>query len=210
MDIADLRQEYRRATLDAADVDADPLRQFERWLGEALRADLPEPTAMTLATVNEAGRPSARIVLLKDVNAGGFSFFTNYGSRKGRELEIQAQAALLFYWAELERQVRIEGIVEKLPAAESDSYYRSRPPGSRIGAWASPQSESIADRTALEKRFAEAKARHGDDPPRPPHWGGYRLKPAVLEFWQGRPSRLHDRIRYRLQDGRWKIDRLAP
>lgn len=213
MDIANLRKDYTRASLDVVDVDPDPLRQFQRWLAQAIEAQVPEPTAMTLATVDAAGRPSARIVLLKGADEGGFSLFTNYLSRKGQDLSANRGAALLFHWVELERQVRIEGLADKLPGAESDAYFVQRPLGSRIGAWASPQSESIADRASLERRFDEAAVLHGNQPPRPPHWGGYRLVPDAFEFWQGRSSRLHDRVRY-LRDpaaaSGWRIDRLAP
>lgn len=208
--IADLRVEYRRAHLDVDDTAADPMQQFSRWLDEAIQAQVPEPTAMTLATVGEDFRPSARTVLLKGVDNEGFVFYTNYDSRKGRELAKHEHASLLFFWPELERQVRIEGAVHKVSAAESDTYYRSRPLGSRIGAWASPQSEVIPDREMIEVRAATLAARYGAEPPRPPHWGGYRLLPQALEFWQGRVSRMHDRIRYQRSDAGWHIDRLAP
>jgi pyridoxamine 5'-phosphate oxidase len=214
--IADLRIEYMRETLDLRDVAPDPYRQFEHWFDEAVKAQLPEPNAMTLATAGDDGRPSARVVLLKGFDEGGFVFFTNYASRKGRDLAARGAAALLFFWPELERQVRIEGVAAKLPAAESDAYFASRPRAARLGAWASPQSEPIADRATLEARFAAAEARFldaGEAIPRPPHWGGYRLVPDVLEFWQGRPSRLHDRIRYRRHPQhpeRWTTERLAP
>lgn len=213
MDTADLRREYHLAALNETDVDASPVTQFERWLAEAVKAGVPEPTAMTLATVGEDGRPAARIVLLKGIEAGGLLFFTNYQSRKGRELAAHPHAALLFHWVELERQVRIEGKVSKAPLAESDAYFASRPRSSRIGAWASPQSKEILDRAWLEREFLAAQERFAADPdsiPRPPHWGGYRLLPSVFEFWQGRQSRLHDRIRYRLEDEHWRIERLAP
>jgi pyridoxamine 5'-phosphate oxidase len=213
MNTADQRREYHRAALDETDVDASPVTQFERWLAEAVKAQVPEPTAMTLATVGEDGRPAARIVLLKGVDAGGLLFFTNYESRKGRELAMHPHAALLFHWVELERQVRIEGKVSTVPAAESDAYFASRPRPSRLGAWASPQSKPIPDRGWLEREFSAAQDRFAADPdsiPRPPHWGGYRLLPSTFEFWQGRQSRLHDRIRYRLEDARWRIERLAP
>ncbi|NOZ15759.1 MAG: pyridoxamine 5'-phosphate oxidase [Betaproteobacteria bacterium] len=206
--IADIRTEYARASLDIADVDANPLRQFRRWFDEALKAEVAEVNAMSLATVDAHGQPSARIVLLKNLDERGFTFFTNY---KGEELAANPHAALLFHWIGLERQVRIQGIVEKVSEAESDAYYHSRPLGSRLGAWASEQSSEVPDRATLEAREAEYKQRFGDTPPRPPHWGGYRLLPECLEFWQGRPSRLHDRLEYRKQaDGTWKIARLAP
>ena len=199
--------------IDEANVEPTPLPQFERWFDEAVRGSLPEANAMTLATVGADGRPTARIVLLKGFDERGFVFFTNYASRKGGDLAAHPDAALLFFWAELERQVRIEGVVAKVSDAESAEYFASRPRPSQIGAWASPQSEPIADRSALEGRFAAAEAQYRDVVPRPAHWGGYRLVPAMLEFWQGRPSRLHDRIRYRrsrLHPERWDIDRLAP
>ena len=209
--IAELRKEYARESLDIKDVARDPMAQFERWFEEALNAGFTEPNAMTLATADGDGRPSARIVLLKGFDERGFVFFTNYESRKGNELAENPQAALLFHWVELERQVRIEGQVEKVSAQESDDYYRTRPSGSRLGAWASPQSRVVARREDLEERWAGFAARYGDDPPRPAHWGGYRLSPDLLEFWQGRVSRLHDRVRYRREGlGVWRIDRLAP
>jgi pyridoxamine 5'-phosphate oxidase len=213
MNTADLRREYHRATLNETDVDASPVTQFERWLAEAVKAEVPEPTAMALATVGDGGRPAARIVLLKDVGAEGFLFFTNYDSRKGRELAAHPYAALLFHWVELERQVRVEGKVSRASAAESDAYFASRPPLSRIGAWASPQSDPIPNRAWLEREFGAVQERYAADPnsiPRPPHWGGYRLLPSTMEFWQGRRSRLHDRIRYRLEAAHWRIERLAP
>ncbi len=213
MNTADLRQEYHRASLTEADVDPDPLRQFQSWLHEAVQAALPEPTAMTLATVAADGKPSARIVLLKGVDPGGFVFFTNYESRKGMELGARPAAALLFHWVELERQVRVEGVAAKVAAKESEAYFATRPLGSRIGAWASPQSRVIPNREWLEQEVAAARERlaeHGDQPPRPPYWGGYRVAPSVIEFWQGRASRLHDRLRYHRDGSFWRLERLAP
>jgi pyridoxamine 5'-phosphate oxidase len=214
MNIADLRQEYMRAGLSEAHAHADPIRQFERWFADALSAKVPLPNAMTLATATEDGAPSARIVLLKGVERGAFVFFTNYLSRKGRELERRAAACLLFLWSDLERQVRVDGFVEKVTAAESDAYYASRPLGARLSAWASAQSEKVASRDVLEEAMAQARARHGEHPPRPPHWGGYRVTPREFEFWQGRSDRLHDRLRYRRsappREDRWTIERLSP
>ncbi|MDQ6620719.1 MAG: pyridoxamine 5'-phosphate oxidase [Pseudomonadota bacterium] len=216
MNIADLRTDYRRETLDEGDVAPDPIAQFERWLGEAIKAELAEPTAMSLATAATDGTPSSRIVLLKGVSAAGFVFFTNYESRKGRELAANPRAALLLHWVELERQVRIEGTVERVSEAESDAYFASRPIASRLSAWASPQSQVIAGRAVLEAAAGEVTERlkfHGEALPRPPHWGGYRVAPTAVEFWQGRRSRLHDRVRYRIspdEPGVWRIERLAP
>jgi pyridoxamine 5'-phosphate oxidase len=215
VNIAHLRTEYKRATLDEAQVDPDPYRQFACWFDEALKAQLPEANAMTLATAGVDQRPSARIVLLKGFDARGFVFYTNYASRKGHELALHPQVALLFHWVELERQVRIEGVAGKVDDAESDTYFAERPRASRLGAWASPQSEPVAGRAALEQRLVAVEQRFrdaGERIPRPPHWGGYRVVPDVLEFWQGRHSRMHDRVRYRrdLDSGGWTIDRLAP
>jgi pyridoxamine 5'-phosphate oxidase len=210
MNLASLRQEYMRAGLSESDADRDPMRQFERWFEDALRAKLPLPNAMTLATVSGDGAPAARVVLLKGVERGGFVFYTNYRSRKAREIDERAQACLVFMWSELERQVRITGRVEKVDAADSDAYFVTRPVGSRLSAWASEQSEKVASRAVLEKAMAEAKARYGDSPPRPAHWGGYRVTPAEIEFWQGRADRLHDRLLYTVSAGNWKIERLAP
>ena len=209
-DIARLRTDYMKGALDEEHADPDPIRQFAHWWHEATKSQLPEANAMTLATSNREGVPSARIVLMKGYDARGFVFFTNYASRKGRELAENPYATLLFFWAELERQVRIEGRVERIAPEESDEYYRSRPLASRIGAWASPQSEVIPGKAWLLARAAEMGFRHGLDPARPPHWGGYRLAPTTIEFWQGRPSRLHDRLRYQRNGGRWDRARLAP
>lgn len=209
--LADLRKTYARGSLTKSAVNPDPILQFKHWMDEALSAEVPEANAMTLATVNAAGQPSARIVLIKGVDARGFVFFTNYDSHKGQDLEANPRAALLFHWIELERQVRIEGRVEKLPQAESDAYYESRPLDSRIGAWASEQSRELSGRAVLIGRAAKYAAQFGMNPPRPPHWGGYLVIPEVIEFWQGRPSRLHDRIVYARQpDGGWRLARLAP
>ena len=209
--IADLRKSYERAELDENASDANPLKQFEQWLGEAIAGEIPEPNAMTLATVAGNLRPSTRVVLIKGYDARGIVWYTNYDSRKGRELAGNPFAALQFHWVELERVVRIEGRVEKVSEAESDAYFQSRPLDSRVGAWASPQSEVISGRTVLVANAAKYAAQFLLQPPRPPHWGGYRLVPDEWQFWQGRKSRLHDRLRYSLQaDGQWLRERLAP
>jgi len=210
LNIADLRKSYERDELDEAASAADPLDQFRTWLDQALKAELPEPNAMTLATVGADGRPSTRVVLIKGCDSRGIVWYTNYDSRKGRELASHPLAALQFHWVELERVVRIEGRVEKAGEDESDAYYASRPLDSRLGAWASPQSQVIAGRAVLVTAAAKAAVVHGLNPPRPPHWGGYRLVPDRWEFWQGRKSRLHDRLRYRLDGGAWVRERLAP
>ncbi len=213
LNLADLRLNYANQTLDEQDASPDPFEQFKRWFQEAIDSELREPNAMTLATANRQGRPSARIVLLKGFDEQGLVFFTNYESRKGQDLAENPQAALLFNWLELERQVRFEGMVEKIPVEASQAYFQSRPKGSQIGAWASPQSQVIADRSILEaneqrlaQQYADAEAL-----PLPPFWGGYRLSPSVIEFWQGRPSRLHDRIVYTKETvDNWLIKRVAP
>jgi pyridoxamine 5'-phosphate oxidase len=210
IDIATLRKSYERAELDEAASDPDPMHQFAAWLEQAIAARLPEPSSMTLATVGSDRRPSTRIVLVKAYDARGIVWYTNYESRKGRELAAHPVAALQFHWVELERVVRIEGAVEKVTEAESDAYFATRPLDSRIGAWASPQSQVIASRAVLVANAARYGARFMLKPPRPPHWGGFRLRPDVWEFWQGRKSRLHDRLRYRLEAGGWLRERLAP
>lgn len=211
MSLADVRREYSLASLDLADVHPDPIVQFQRWFDDARRAELLEPNAMTLATVATDGRPSARVVLLKEVTANGFVFFTNYRSRKASDLDADGLAALVFFWKEVERQVRIEGRVTRIAPDESASYFHSRPRGSQIGAWASPQSAVISDRRWLEQEMDAREAEFaGREVPAPAHWGGYRVVPDCLEFWQGRPNRLHDRLRYRRDGGSWVIERLAP
>jgi pyridoxamine 5'-phosphate oxidase len=208
--IAALRKSYERAELDESASHADPLQQFDQWLNEAIRAQVPEPNAMTLATVGSDLRPSTRIVLVKGYDARGLVFYTNYESRKGQELAGNPYAALQFHWVELERVVRIEGVVEKASAEESDAYFHSRPLDSRIGAWASPQSQVIPGRGVLVANAAKIGAQYLLQPPRPPHWGGYRLVPTEWQFWQGRKSRLHDRLRYRQDGAAWVRERLAP
>jgi pyridoxamine 5'-phosphate oxidase len=210
IDLAGIRQDYRGERLDETALSGDPIAQFNAWFAEAVRADLPMVNAMTLATAGADGKPSARIVLLKGVDERGFVFYTDYESRKAGELAANPRAALLFYWVELEREVRIEGAIEKTSAAESDAYFTSRPLGSRLAATASPQSAVIGNRAMLEQRYAEAQRRHGANPPRPSNWGGYRVVPDAIEFWQGRPNRLHDRLLYRKTEGGWDIVRLAP
>jgi len=210
MNIADLRQEYMRAGLSESDAHADPFVQFERWFKDALAARLPLANAMTLATVTRDGAPDARAVLLKGVDGRGFVFYTNYGSRKGRQLAARPLACLVFLWTPLERQVRVEGLVDKVSAAESDEYFATRPLGARLSARASAQSAVVASREQLEKAVEKEKQQHGENPPRPDGWGGYRVIPARIEFWQGRENRLHDRLLYTHGQGAWKIERLAP
>jgi pyridoxamine 5'-phosphate oxidase len=211
MKIADLRKNYTQAGLLESDVVADPYQQFQIWFEQAVAADILEPNAMTLATVTAAGKPSARIVLLKAVDDRGFVFYTNYNSQKGVELQQCPYAALVFLWGDLERQVRIEGRIEFVAAAEATNYFHSRPASSQLGAWASDQSMVIPNRAVLEQRLQQLETEYRDrDIPKPPHWGGVRVIPQEIEFWQGRPSRLHDRLRYQLIDGKWQIDRLAP
>ncbi len=210
-EIADLRKDYRLQTLNESDVAADAIEQFTRWWNEAIASDIDEVNAMTLATIAADGMPSARIVLLKNYDERGFVFFTNYNSAKGKALAAHPLAAIVFFWKELERQIRIQGTVEKVSAEESDEYFHSRPVSSRIGAWSSPQSEVIESRHILEDNVEKYTSEMKEGIPRPGHWGGYRIKPLIIEFWQGRSSRLHDRIEYRLQpDGSWKTARLAP
>ncbi|PRC94851.1 pyridoxamine 5'-phosphate oxidase [Solimicrobium silvestre] len=211
MTLANIRTDYQRASLSEEQVDADPIKQFSIWFQEALDAKVAEPNAMSLATVNQQGRPSSRIVLIKELDQRGITWYTHYTSRKGEELATNPHAALLFFWSELERQVRIEGRVEKVTALENDTYFNSRPLASRLGALASEQSQVIANRALLDERVEKITAQYGDQVPRPEHWGGYRLVPDYLEFWQGRSSRLHDRIAYEKNaDGVWLRSRLQP
>lgn len=210
--IADIRKDYQLQSLLETDIAADPFTQFNHWWDDAVKSELDEINAMTLATASITGTPAARIVLLKSVTDAGFVFFTNYNSKKGKELEENPHACLVFFWKELERQVRITGSVEKVSAGESDEYFNSRPAGSRIGAWASPQSSVIESREKIENNILKYEEQFaGTEINRPPHWGGYIVIPTVIEFWQGRPSRLHDRLQYsKLQNGNWKVERLAP
>ena len=210
MNIADLRQEYMRAGLAEADAHADPLAQFGRWFKDALAAELPLANAMVLATTTREGAPDARVVLLKGVDHDGFVFYSNYESRKGRQLAARPAACLVFLWTPLERQIRVEGRVEKVTAAESDAYFKSRPVGARLSARASAQSERVASREQLERAVESEREKHGENPPRPDNWGGYRVIPERIEFWQGRENRLHDRLLYTRGGGAWKIERLAP
>jgi len=211
--IADLRRDYRMAALDESMSGQDPIALFQGWFDDAVAAQIPEPNGMTVVSVDAHSRPSARILLLKGVDHRGFTFFTNYASRKGQEFAACPHAALVFWWPDLERQIRIEGDAHPIEESESDLYFASRPLGSRLGAWASPQSQVIPNRQVLEASEAEVRSRFGENPPRPPHWGGYRVRPHSIEFWQGRPSRLHDRLRFfRTLDSAdfWQIERLAP
>ncbi len=210
--IADIRKDYRLQTLEEANVDINPIKQFTAWWQDAINSSIDEVNAFTLATATPAGKPSARIVLLKGYDEYGFVFFTNYASSKGNQLAQNGKVAMVFFWKELERQIRIEGDVEKVSSEESDGYFNSRPKGSRLGAWASPQSQQIANREVIEENVLKYEQIYpGENVPRPQHWGGYRVKPNLIEFWQGRSSRLHDRLQYTLQEqNNWKIERLAP
>jgi pyridoxamine 5'-phosphate oxidase len=209
--IADIRKEYQLQTLSEKEVTANPIHQFTKWWNDAIQSSIDEVNAFTLATATLQGKPSARIVLLKGYDENGFVFFTNYESEKGNQLAENPHASMVFFWKELQRQIRIEGVIEKVSAKESDDYFLSRPAGSRIGAWASPQSKIIINRSEIERNAEKFQQQYTDgNIPRPPYWGGYRLKPMLIEFWQGRPNRLHDRIQYTLQNNDWKINRLAP
>jgi pyridoxamine 5'-phosphate oxidase len=209
--IADIRRDYSLHSLNESDVASNPIEQFARWFNEALTSEIIEVNAMTLATSSKDGKPSARIVLLKGFDERGFVFFSNYESKKGKALAENPNAALIFFWKEIERQIRIEGVIEKISAAESDEYFFSRPEGSRLGAWASPQSKIIKNRDVLEENVQRFSNEFKNSIPRPPHWGGYRVMPELMEFWQGRSNRLHDRIQYtKTGSGSWKVDRLAP
>lgn len=208
--IADIRKDYQQAVLDEQHAGDDPLAFFHKWFNEALDARAEEVNAMTLATIGADNKPHARIVLLKALDEKGFTFFTNYNSAKGHEIDSHPFAALVFFWRELERQVRIEGTIEKISATESDAYFYSRPPGSRLGAWASPQSQVITDRAVLDENYTQYEKQFGAEIPRPQHWGGYRVVPTQIEFWQGRSSRMHDRILFARQNGGWSKYRLAP
>lgn len=210
MDLHNIREEYRKRVLSQHECEENPITQFEQWMNEAITSQVNEPTAVNVATVDENGRPSSRMVLLKEVNAEGFVFFTNYHSHKGRAIEQNPYVALTFFWPELERQVRIEGKAVKIPSEQSDEYFASRPYTSRIGAWASEQSAVISGYKSLLAKAALVATKHPLNVPRPPHWGGYLVVPDLVEFWQGRPSRLHDRIRYRLENNEWIRERLSP
>jgi pyridoxamine 5'-phosphate oxidase len=212
-EIENLRKAYHKGSLDRQDVPQDPMDLFRQWWHQAIEAEIDEANAMTLATVNRAGQPSARIVLLKGLHQDGFEFFTNYQSQKAKDMEVNHHVSLLFFWKEMERQIRIEGLVEKVSKERSELYFQSRPRGSQVGAWSSPQSEVIPDRSVIENNLRATEEKYADvDPlPLPDHWGGYLVRPQYFEFWQGRPDRLHDRFRYaRQSDGLWAIDRLAP
>jgi pyridoxamine 5'-phosphate oxidase len=210
--LANIRKDYSKATLDGSSIEENPVSQFEKWFAEALKAKVPEPNAMNLSTVNEKGKPSARIVLLKGLENNQFVFYTNYQSQKGKELDNNPACALTFFWPELERQVRIEGVTSRVDPEKSDLYFQTRPRESQLGAWASPQSGMIKDRTILEQRLKEMEKKFQSQKtlPRPKQWGGYQIDPLQIEFWQGRPGRLHDRIQYVKVDNKWKIYRLAP